>query len=73
MKNNERVARGFKRVGDTSSKYGLNPEKFDEDIKRNKEETEKLYCEFIEWIREKKIDPLKFRRLFMRYYEDFIK
>ena len=73
MKNNERVARGFKSVGDTSSKYGLHPEKFEEDIKRNKEETEKLYSEFIEWVRDKKIDPLKFRNLFMRYYEDFIK
>ena len=73
MKNNERVLKGFKRVGDTSSKYGVHPEKFDEDIKRNKEETEKLYGEFIEWVREKKVNPLKFRGLFMKYYEEFIK
>jgi len=73
MKNNDRVLRGFKNIGDTSSKYGNCPEKFDNDIERHKEETEKLYTDFIEWIREKKIDPLKFRSLFMRYYEDFIK
>lgn len=73
MKNNERVMRGAKRVGEPSSKYGYRPEKFDEDIKRHKEETEKLYGDFVEWMKEKKVEPLKFRFLFMRYYEDFIK
>lgn len=62
-----------KHVGEVSSKYGYNPEKFDEDIQRHYEESERLYNEFKDWIREKKVDPRMFRVMFMRYYEEFIK
>ena len=37
------------------------------------EETEKLYVEFVEWIRAKGVTPDKFRALFRRYYDEFIK
>ena len=33
-------------VGEVSSKYGYQPEKFTEDIQRKAEESEKLYNEF---------------------------
>lgn len=59
-------------VGEVSSKYGYQPEKFTEDIQRKAEESEKLYNEFKEWMKEKNIDPREFRLLFRAYYEEFI-
>ena len=61
-----------KSVGEPSSKYGYQPEKFDEDIRRKAEEAETLYNEFIEWMKTKNVDPRIFRSMFMRYYEEFI-
>ena len=71
MKNNMKVMR-IKR-GDPSSAYGLNPDRFEQDVKRHHDENEALYRDFIEFIRKKNVDPIKFRKLFMRYYDDFIK
>ena len=59
-------------VGEVSSKYGLQPEKFEEDIRRRKEESEQLYDEFKEWMKQKKVDPMQFRILFRHYFEEFI-
>lgn len=60
------------RIGEPSSKYGYNPEKFNEDMQRHAEESEALYSEFRNWIIEKNVDPMKFRGLFRRYYKEFI-
>lgn len=62
-------------VGELSSKYAYDKDgkQFENDIRQRMEDGEKLYNDFIEWMKEKKVDPLKFRDLFMRYYEDFIK
>lgn len=62
-----------KSVGEVSSKYGYQPNKFDEDMKRHAEESKQLYEEFRNWMIEKDVDPIKFRLLFMEYYDEFIK
>ena len=61
-----------KSIGEPSSKYGYNPEKFNEDMQRHADEIEALYNDFKNWMIKKNVDPMKFRGLFRRYYEDFI-
>ena len=65
----------YRNVGELSSKYAYNKDgkQFEADIQRHIEETEKLYVEFVEWIRAKGVTPEKFRSLFRRYYDEFIK
>lgn len=72
MKNVDRVARGFRHVGEVSSKYGYCPEQFEIDVQRHIEEGEKLYKDFIEFMKSHAVDPRKFRELFHKYYEEFI-
>ena len=74
MKNIERVARGFRSVGDPSSKYGYDHDgsKFEADIKAHKERGEYLYDEFVQFMREHNARPEEFRSMFIRYYEEFI-
>lgn len=60
------------RIGEPSSKYGYEPNKFEEDINASIERSEKLYNDFKKWLLEKKVNPLDFRRLFSMYYEEFI-
>lgn len=62
----------YKSVGEVSSKYGYNPDQFTEDIQKKAEESEALYKDFVEWMKEKNVDPMAFRRLFQCYYEEFI-
>lgn len=61
-------------VGELSSKYAYDKDgkQFEADIQRSIERTEKLYAEFVEWIKSKDVDPSIFRGLFRRYYEEFI-
>lgn len=61
-----------KSVGEPSSLYGYQPEKFEEDIRRKAEEAEALYKEFVEWMKQKNVDPRMFRSMFRSYYEEFI-
>ena len=61
-----------KRIGEVSSIYGYHPEKFEEDLKQKAEEYEKLYNEFVEWMKNKNVDPRRFRSMFAKYYEEFI-
>lgn len=65
----------YRNVGELSSKYAYdkNGTQFERDIQRHIEENEKLYTEFKEWIKTKGVTPDKFRALFSRYYEEFIK
>ncbi len=62
-------------VGETSSKYGYSngDELFEQDIKRHIEEYESLWEEFVTWMKSKDVVPMKFRYMFMRYYDEFIK
>ena len=59
--------------GDPSSKYAYDPhgKQFEADIQRHIEEGEKLYAEFVEWMKTKAVTPDNFRGLFRRYYEEF--
>ena len=61
--------------GDPSSKYAYDRDgkQFEADIQRHIEEGEKLYAEFVEWMKSKSVTPDNFRCLFLRYYEEFIK
>lgn len=61
-----------RRVGEVSSKYGYQPDKFYEDLQRHAEESAKLYEDFRNWMIEKQVDPRDFRFCFMKYYEEFI-
>lgn len=64
----------YRNVGELSSKYAYDKDgkQFEADIQRHIDDTEKLYQEFKEWIKSKNVDPDKFRRLFSRYYQEFI-
>ena len=65
----------YRNVGELSSKYAFDRDgkQFEADIQRHIDETEKLYSEFVEWMKSKDVSPYKFRALFRRYYDEFIK
>lgn len=65
----------YRNVGELSSKYAYDRDgkQFEADIQLHLDEIEMLYTEFVEWIKEKDVDPRKFRELFRRYYDEFIK
>ena len=65
----------YRNVGELSSKYAFDRDgkQFEADIQRHIDEIEKLYAEFVEWMKGKDVSPYKFRALFRRYYEEFIK
>ena len=61
-------------VGEVSSKYGYDRDgiQFEADIKAAAERAETLYCEFVDWMKQKNVTPGYFRQMFSRYYEEFI-
>lgn len=61
-------------VGEVSSKYGYDRDgkQFEADIQKHFEDGERLYAEFVEWMKTKEVVPDKFRSLFMRYYKEFV-
>ena len=60
------------RVGDPSSKYGYQPELFEEDIKKSMEKAEALWREFKAWMEDRGVTPEVLRRLFVRLYDEFL-
>ena len=62
-------------VGETSSKYGFvgGGEAFIADLEAAKERSEKLWSDFVEFMKSSGQDPRIFRYLFVRYYDEFIK
>ena len=62
-------------IGDPSSKYAFDKDgkQFEADNQRHIDVSEKLYVEFVEWMKNKGVAPDKFRALFRRYYDEFIK
>ncbi len=64
----------YRNVGELSSKYAYDKDgkQFEADIRRHIEEGEKLYKEFVEWMKSKNVTPDTFRGLFRKYYEEFI-
>jgi hypothetical protein len=65
----------YRNVGDPSSKYGYDKDgkQFEADIQAHIESYENLYREFKNWMKSKDVTPDVFRRLFVRYYDEFIK
>lgn len=65
----------YRNVGELSSKYAYDRDgkQFETDIQRHIDESEKLYVEFVEWMKTKDVSPDKFRALFRKYYDEFIK
>lgn len=71
MKYQAKIAKNGK-AGEVSSKYGLRPELFEQDIAERAEKDSRLYAEFIEWMRQREMDPETVRRMFVSFYYDFI-
>lgn len=65
----------YRNVGELSSKYAYDKtgEQFETDIQRHNKEIEHLYIDFVGWMKVKNVTPEKFRKLFARYYDEFIK
>ena len=62
-------------VGELSSKYAYDRDgsQFEKDIQHHIDEIEQLYTEFKKWLISKNVTPNKFRKLFSRFYDEFIK
>lgn len=63
-----------KNVGDPCSKYGYdrNGEQFEKDIQSHIDRGEYLWNEFVEFMKSHDATPSEFRRMFTRYYEEFL-
>jgi hypothetical protein len=74
MQKPHRAIRTFNRIGDPSSKYGYDRtgEQFERDIRANKERAEVLWNDFLGFMKSHEVDPVDFRLLFARYYEEFL-
>lgn len=64
-----------KNVGDPCSKYGYdrNGKQFEADIKAKVERHNYLWAEFVAFMKQHEATPDEFRRMFTRYYEEYIK
>lgn len=60
-------------VGETSSKYGYpgGGEAFIADLEAAKERSDRIWADFVEFMKSHNVDPRVFRGLFTRYYEEF--
>lgn len=61
-------------VGETSSKYGYpgGGEAFIADLEAAKERSEKLWSDFVDFMKSHDVDPRVLRELFTRYYEEYL-
>lgn len=61
------------KVGEPSSKYGYpgGGEQFEKDIAQKAQEAEALYTDFVEWMKERNVDPDTVRSMFVRFYYEF--
>lgn len=62
-------------IGDPSSKYGYDRDgsEFEADIQKHFEDAEKLWNDFVQWMKDNDITPDKLRWLWLRYYEEFVR
>ena len=74
MKPHRVVRKTTRHVGDPCSKYGYSngDELFEQDMKRHFERGEFLWNEFVNFMKSHDVTPEDFRRMFNRYYEEFI-
>ena len=56
MKNFEKAMRPHK-VGEVSSKYGLNPQQFTADVERKHQRHEQLWGDFVNFMETNNVDP----------------
>ena len=76
MQKPHRVIRPVTRnVGDPCSKYGYdrNGEQFEKDIQAHIDRADFLWNEFVEFMKSHNATPSEFRRMFTRYYEEYLK
>ena len=61
------------KVGETSSKYGYpgGGEQFVQDVAQKAEEAEALFSEFVEWMKERNVEPDTVRMMFVRFYYEY--
>ena len=64
-----------KNVGEPSSKYGYDADgsQFAADMQKHAEQCEFLWNEFVDFMKSHDVDPRKFRFLFTKYHEEFLK
>lgn len=57
-----------------SSKYGYpnGAELFEKDIRAKQERAERLWAEFVCFMKSRDITPSELRGMFVRYYEEFL-
>ena len=62
-------------VGETSSKYGYSNggDLFIKDLQAHEERHNFLWNEFVNFMKSHEATPEEFRRMFTRYYEEFLK
>lgn len=62
------------KVGETSSKYGYpnGAELFEQNIKAHKERAERLWTDFVDFMKSRNVTPSELRSMFVRYYEEFL-
>lgn len=61
------------RIGEVSSKYGYNPERFEKDLEDRKDHSDALWEDFLEWMKRHEITPDEARVLFRRLFEEYLK
>ncbi len=61
-------------IGEPSSKYGYDRDgsQFEADIQRHIKEGERLYKEFVDWMKERCVEPETVRRMFIKFYYELI-
>ena len=60
------------RVGEVSSKYGYQPERFDKDLEKRKARSDALWMDFNAWMIEHSVTPDEARGLFRRLFEEYL-
>ena len=75
MKPHRTERKTTRNVGDPCSKYGYDRDgsQFMADIQNKIEQNELLWNEFVEFMKSHNVDPRKFRFLFAKYHEEFLK
>ena len=74
MKNEYRVMKVNRSVGEVSSKYGYDKDgsQFEADIKAHQERSQFLWNEFVKFMKSHNVDPRCFREMFIRYHDEIL-
>lgn len=61
-----------RKVGEVSSKYGYQPERFDLDMQRHKERMDSVWSDLIRFAKDRGLTPDDLRYLLIRLYEEYL-